>query len=185
MKSSILKLLRKITGSTSQKPKNSKASWYGILGKISLALNLTFLGASRGSLALTCLLQELVDYYQGHSLKESFKQLDTTLKYPYKSRERSASRTLVRSPGKGCLRLLGVTDQVESLQRSPPFAPTSQRLNPHQLVDLRLARDLAASREAPQRKDSCYGDGTPRPPNPSKPPPGPHAFPPSRAMGPV
>ncbi|KAM3825688.1 guanine nucleotide exchange factor VAV2 isoform 2-T2 [Vipera latastei] len=43
-------------------------------------------------------LLELVDYYQGHSLKESFKQLDTTLKYPYKSRERSASRTLVRSP---------------------------------------------------------------------------------------
>uniref|UniRef100_J3S1N0 Guanine nucleotide exchange factor VAV2-like n=1 Tax=Crotalus adamanteus TaxID=8729 RepID=J3S1N0_CROAD len=43
-------------------------------------------------------LLELVEYYQGHSLKESFKQLDTTLKYPYKSRERSASRTLARSP---------------------------------------------------------------------------------------
>nr|7RNV_A Chain A, Guanine nucleotide exchange factor VAV2 [Homo sapiens] len=35
-------------------------------------------------------LLELVEYYQCHSLKESFKQLDTTLKYPYKSRERSA-----------------------------------------------------------------------------------------------
>uniref|UniRef100_A0A8C5WP02 Uncharacterized protein n=1 Tax=Laticauda laticaudata TaxID=8630 RepID=A0A8C5WP02_LATLA len=45
-------------------------------------------------------LLELVEYYQAHSLKESFKQLDTTLKYPYKSRERSASRTLARSPGK-------------------------------------------------------------------------------------
>uniref|UniRef100_A0A8C5RJH3 Uncharacterized protein n=1 Tax=Laticauda laticaudata TaxID=8630 RepID=A0A8C5RJH3_LATLA len=43
-------------------------------------------------------LLELVEYYQAHSLKESFKQLDTTLKYPYKSRERSASRTLARSP---------------------------------------------------------------------------------------
>nr|XP_056716946.1 guanine nucleotide exchange factor VAV2 [Euleptes europaea] len=43
-------------------------------------------------------LLELVEYYQAHSLKESFKQLDTTLKYPYKSRERSTSRTLTRSP---------------------------------------------------------------------------------------
>ncbi|KAL7978444.1 hypothetical protein Chor_004261 [Crotalus horridus] len=43
-------------------------------------------------------LLELVEYYQGHSLKESFKQLDTTLKYPYKSRERSASRSLAQSP---------------------------------------------------------------------------------------
>uniref|UniRef100_A0A452IYZ3 Uncharacterized protein n=1 Tax=Gopherus agassizii TaxID=38772 RepID=A0A452IYZ3_9SAUR len=43
-------------------------------------------------------LLELVEYYQTHSLKESFKQLDTTLKYPYKSRERSTSRTFTRSP---------------------------------------------------------------------------------------
>lgn len=46
-----------------------------------------------------CALQELVEYYQCHSLKESFKQLDTTLKYPYKARERAASRTSSRSPG--------------------------------------------------------------------------------------
>uniref|UniRef100_A0A4W3J0T8 Vav guanine nucleotide exchange factor 2 n=1 Tax=Callorhinchus milii TaxID=7868 RepID=A0A4W3J0T8_CALMI len=32
-------------------------------------------------------LLELVEYYQVHSLKESFKQLDTTLRYPYKHRE--------------------------------------------------------------------------------------------------
>uniref|UniRef100_A0AAQ4QHH3 Vav guanine nucleotide exchange factor 2 n=1 Tax=Gasterosteus aculeatus aculeatus TaxID=481459 RepID=A0AAQ4QHH3_GASAC len=32
-------------------------------------------------------LLELVEYYQAHSLKESFKLLDTTLRYPYKSRE--------------------------------------------------------------------------------------------------
>lgn len=43
--------------------------------------------------------QELVEYYQCHSLKESFKQLDTTLKYPYKARERTASRASSRSPG--------------------------------------------------------------------------------------
>ncbi|KAB0394053.1 hypothetical protein E2I00_001757, partial [Balaenoptera physalus] len=43
--------------------------------------------------------RELVEYYQCHSLKESFKQLDTTLKYPYKSRERVASRASTRSPG--------------------------------------------------------------------------------------
>lgn len=47
----------------------------------------------------TCVPQELVEYYQCHSLKESFKQLDTTLKYPYKSRERVASRASSRSPG--------------------------------------------------------------------------------------
>lgn len=50
-------------------------------------------------------LQELVEYYQNHSLKESFKQLDTTLKYPYKSRERSTSRTFTRSPGRTHLSL--------------------------------------------------------------------------------
>lgn len=50
-----------------------------------------------------CPSQELVEYYQNHSLKESFKQLDTTLKYPYKSRERSTSRTFTRSPGKSQL----------------------------------------------------------------------------------
>ncbi|XP_077089002.1 guanine nucleotide exchange factor VAV2 isoform X4 [Siphateles boraxobius] len=43
-------------------------------------------------------LLELVEYYQIHSLKESFKLLDTTLRYPYKSRERSSSRTNTRSP---------------------------------------------------------------------------------------
>uniref|UniRef100_A0A673H4Z1 Guanine nucleotide exchange factor VAV2-like n=1 Tax=Sinocyclocheilus rhinocerous TaxID=307959 RepID=A0A673H4Z1_9TELE len=48
-------------------------------------------------------VQELVEYYQSHSLKESFKLLDTTLRYPYKSRERSSSRTNTRSPGKHLL----------------------------------------------------------------------------------
>ncbi|XP_062410815.1 guanine nucleotide exchange factor VAV2 isoform X2 [Sardina pilchardus] len=43
-------------------------------------------------------LLELVEYYQSHSLKESFKLLDTTLRHPYKSRERSLSRSLSRSP---------------------------------------------------------------------------------------
>lgn len=43
-------------------------------------------------------LLELVEYYQVHSLKESFKLLDTTLKYPYKSRERPPTRSSTRSP---------------------------------------------------------------------------------------
>uniref|UniRef100_A0A3Q3IR65 Vav 2 guanine nucleotide exchange factor n=1 Tax=Monopterus albus TaxID=43700 RepID=A0A3Q3IR65_MONAL len=43
-------------------------------------------------------LLELVEYYQSHSLKESFKLLDTPLRYPYKSRERSLPRTSTRSP---------------------------------------------------------------------------------------
>ncbi|KAM7316728.1 hypothetical protein ACRRTK_024459 [Alexandromys fortis] len=42
-------------------------------------------------------LLELVEYYQCHSLKESFKQLDTTLKFPYKSRERATTRNSSRS----------------------------------------------------------------------------------------
>ncbi|MBN3299809.1 VAV2 factor, partial [Amia calva] len=47
-------------------------------------------------------LLELVEYYQTHSLKESFKLLDTTLRYPYKSRERSTSRANTRSPAASC-----------------------------------------------------------------------------------
>ncbi|KAG5834716.1 hypothetical protein ANANG_G00264540 [Anguilla anguilla] len=47
-------------------------------------------------------LLELVEYYQAHSLKESFKLLDTTLRYPYKSRERSTSRASTRSPAAPC-----------------------------------------------------------------------------------
>ncbi|KAJ8379787.1 hypothetical protein SKAU_G00005650 [Synaphobranchus kaupii] len=43
-------------------------------------------------------LMELVEYYQTHSLKESFKLLDTTLRYPYKCQERSNSRSCTRSP---------------------------------------------------------------------------------------
>ncbi|XP_056146363.1 guanine nucleotide exchange factor VAV2 isoform X2 [Lampris incognitus] len=37
-------------------------------------------------------LLELVEYYQSHSLKESFKLLDTTLRYAYKSKARSIGR---------------------------------------------------------------------------------------------
>uniref|UniRef100_A0AAY4AGK5 Vav 2 guanine nucleotide exchange factor n=1 Tax=Denticeps clupeoides TaxID=299321 RepID=A0AAY4AGK5_9TELE len=47
-------------------------------------------------------LLELVEYYQSHSLKESFKLLDTTLRYPYKSRERSITRSSSRSPAASC-----------------------------------------------------------------------------------
>ncbi|XP_053329496.1 guanine nucleotide exchange factor VAV2 isoform X2 [Spea bombifrons] len=43
-------------------------------------------------------LLELVEYYQTHSLKESFKLLDTTLKYPFKQRSGPSSRTAPRSP---------------------------------------------------------------------------------------
>ncbi|XP_073415250.1 guanine nucleotide exchange factor VAV2 isoform X9 [Dendrobates tinctorius] len=44
-------------------------------------------------------LLELVEYYQTHSLKESFKQLDTTLKYPYKLQKmRSSPRSPVFTP---------------------------------------------------------------------------------------
>ncbi|XP_056287754.1 guanine nucleotide exchange factor VAV2 isoform X1 [Pseudoliparis swirei] len=47
-------------------------------------------------------LLELVEYYQAHSLKESFKLLDTTLRIPYKSKERSLTRASTRSPAATC-----------------------------------------------------------------------------------
>ncbi|XP_075690713.1 guanine nucleotide exchange factor VAV2 isoform X5 [Rhinoderma darwinii] len=44
-------------------------------------------------------LLELVEYYQTHSLKDNFKQLDTTLKYPYKlQKSRSSPRSPVFTP---------------------------------------------------------------------------------------
>lgn len=179
-RSSILKWLKKITGSTSQKQKSLKASWYvGILRKTSPILDLVFLGASRGSWALTCLLQELVEYYQAHSLKESFKQLDTTLKYPYKSRERSASRTLARSPGKDSLRPAGGHRADGELAKgAPPFCSHKWKPCGCMAGTPRLPLEgpgptsgflkvCLAGREVQQSKDSCYGDGAP--PNLSRP----------------
>lgn len=68
-------------------------------------------------LVSVCPLQELVEYYQCHSLKESFKQLDTTLKFPYKSRERAATRASSRSPGNACAQgyLAQATSRAEIL----------------------------------------------------------------------
>ncbi|GCB83371.1 hypothetical protein scyTo_0023464, partial [Scyliorhinus torazame] len=40
---------------------------------------------------------ELVEYYQTHSLKESFKQLDTALRFPYKQRDRTIQRSNSRN----------------------------------------------------------------------------------------
>ncbi|XP_069788141.1 guanine nucleotide exchange factor VAV2 isoform X3 [Narcine bancroftii] len=42
-------------------------------------------------------LLELVEYYQTHSLKESFKQLDTALRFPYKQRDRTVQRSNSRT----------------------------------------------------------------------------------------
>ncbi|XP_032904941.1 guanine nucleotide exchange factor VAV2 isoform X7 [Amblyraja radiata] len=42
-------------------------------------------------------LLELVEYYQTHSLKESFKQLDTVLRFPYKQRDRTVQRSNSRT----------------------------------------------------------------------------------------
>ncbi|XP_041098860.1 guanine nucleotide exchange factor VAV2-like isoform X4 [Polyodon spathula] len=70
-------------------------------------------------------LLELVEYYQIHSLKESFKLLDTTLRYPYKSRERSTSRANTRSP---------VLRASTSLLR--PLLPSGQCLHPKSSAQL-------------------------------------------------
>ncbi|XP_048469494.1 guanine nucleotide exchange factor VAV2 isoform X2 [Rhincodon typus] len=47
-------------------------------------------------------LLELVEYYQTHSLKESFKQLDTALRFPYKQRDKAVQRSNSRTSG-NCL----------------------------------------------------------------------------------
>ena len=71
--------------------------------------------------------QELVEYYQCHSLKESFKQLDTTLKYPYKARERTASRASSRSPGNASSgRLPADLTEARAPSRFPPLGVVAQ-----------------------------------------------------------
>uniref|UniRef100_A0A8C6JQ76 Uncharacterized protein n=1 Tax=Melopsittacus undulatus TaxID=13146 RepID=A0A8C6JQ76_MELUD len=89
--------------------------------------------------------QELVEYYQSHSLKESFKQLDTTLKYPYKSRERSTSRTFTRSPGKTLKGPVGpcCLSITHRQFRGPQCCPGAQPGN--KLID----HDLAGSKMLP------------------------------------
>uniref|UniRef100_A0A674N680 Vav guanine nucleotide exchange factor 2 n=1 Tax=Takifugu rubripes TaxID=31033 RepID=A0A674N680_TAKRU len=66
-------------------------------------------------------LLELVEYYQSHSLKESFKLLDTTLRYPYKSRERSLTRASTRSPVVWC---------CWSRPPAAPWAPSARHIVP-------------------------------------------------------
>uniref|UniRef100_I3NCE9 Vav guanine nucleotide exchange factor 2 n=1 Tax=Ictidomys tridecemlineatus TaxID=43179 RepID=I3NCE9_ICTTR len=85
-------------------------------------------------------LLELVEYYQGHSLKESFKQLDTTLKYPYKSRERAASRTSSRSPA-SC-----ASFSFSSLSPQGPSAPFWSVFTPR-VIGTAVARYNFAARD--------------------------------------
>ncbi|XP_035235962.1 guanine nucleotide exchange factor VAV2-like isoform X4 [Anguilla anguilla] len=67
-------------------------------------------------------LLELVEYYQAHSLKESFKLLDTTLQYPYKSQEQSNSRSSMRSPASSASYSFSFhSPQGYSSQGSTPF----------------------------------------------------------------
>ncbi|KAJ0057708.1 hypothetical protein NL108_012957, partial [Boleophthalmus pectinirostris] len=70
-------------------------------------------------------LLELVEYYQTHSLKESFKLLDTTLRYPYKSRERSLTRGSTRSPAATCAsyNFSFLSPQGLNFSSSPTAAP--------------------------------------------------------------
>ncbi|KAI1900595.1 hypothetical protein AGOR_G00051540 [Albula goreensis] len=67
-------------------------------------------------------LLELVEYYQTHSLKESFKLLDTTLRYPYRSQDRSNSRSSTRSPAScASYSFSFLSAQGFSSQSSSPF----------------------------------------------------------------
>uniref|UniRef100_A0AAZ3QB00 Vav 3 guanine nucleotide exchange factor b n=1 Tax=Oncorhynchus tshawytscha TaxID=74940 RepID=A0AAZ3QB00_ONCTS len=40
--------------------------------------------------ACVCVLQELIEYYKHHSLREGFRSLDTTLQFPYREQENAA-----------------------------------------------------------------------------------------------
>ncbi|KAJ8372967.1 hypothetical protein AAFF_G00272480 [Aldrovandia affinis] len=67
-------------------------------------------------------LMELVEYYQTHSLKESFKLLDTMLLFPYKSQERSNSRSCTHSPAScASYSFSFLSPQDFSSQSSTPF----------------------------------------------------------------
>ncbi|XP_043531369.1 guanine nucleotide exchange factor VAV2 [Chiloscyllium plagiosum] len=70
-------------------------------------------------------LLELVEYYQTHSLKESFKQLDTALRFPYKQRDkavqRSNSRTSASSSSSYNFAFLSPQGFSVASQNSAPF----------------------------------------------------------------
>ncbi|KAJ7987266.1 hypothetical protein DPEC_G00336950 [Dallia pectoralis] len=76
-------------------------------------------------------LLELVEYYQSHSLKESFKLLDTTLRYPYKSRDRGpASRASTRPPGEPISAPIGASYNFSFLSPQGLNFPSSQTSAP-------------------------------------------------------
>uniref|UniRef100_A0A8C6P3M5 Vav guanine nucleotide exchange factor 2 n=1 Tax=Nothobranchius furzeri TaxID=105023 RepID=A0A8C6P3M5_NOTFU len=93
-------------------------------------------------------LLELVEYYQSHSLKESFKSLDTTLRYPYKSRERSLSRASTRSPAATCAsyNFSFLSPQGLNFSSSPSSAPFWSVFTPR-VVSTAIARYNFAARD--------------------------------------
>uniref|UniRef100_A0A8C6TFZ0 Vav 2 guanine nucleotide exchange factor n=1 Tax=Neogobius melanostomus TaxID=47308 RepID=A0A8C6TFZ0_9GOBI len=93
-------------------------------------------------------LLELVEYYQAHSLKESFKQLDTTLRYPYKSRERSLTRGSTRSPAATCAsyNFSFLSPQGLNFSSSPTAAPFWSVFTPR-VVSTAVARYNFAARD--------------------------------------
>lgn len=48
-------------------------------------------------LNLCVCVQELIEYYKHHSLREGFRSLDTTLQFPYREPENAAMHRLNRS----------------------------------------------------------------------------------------
>lgn len=44
-------------------------------------------------------VQELIEYYKHHSLREGFRSLDTTLQFPYRETENAAMHRFNRSGG--------------------------------------------------------------------------------------
>uniref|UniRef100_A0A8C6VRR6 Vav guanine nucleotide exchange factor 2 n=1 Tax=Nothobranchius furzeri TaxID=105023 RepID=A0A8C6VRR6_NOTFU len=92
-------------------------------------------------------LLELVEYYQSHSLKESFKSLDTTLRYPYKSRERSLSRASTRSPATcASYNFSFLSPQGLNFSSSPSSAPFWSVFTPR-VVSTAIARYNFAARD--------------------------------------
>ncbi|XP_043914471.1 guanine nucleotide exchange factor VAV2 [Protopterus annectens] len=86
-------------------------------------------------------LLELVEYYQVHSLKESFKQLDTTLKYPYKSRSKIPTQASCASYNFSFLSPQGLN--FSSQNSSSPFWSVFT----HRVIGTAVARYNFAARD--------------------------------------
>ncbi len=61
-----------------------------------------FMGTDIMLSACVCLMQELIEYYKHHSLREGFRTLDTTLQFAYREPENGANSTYCANKNRDC-----------------------------------------------------------------------------------